>query len=186
MIEFRRKNFSLLSSIISGAGIGLLGSQATGPEFRKKLIGQSDKRKGTLIAMGAGAIIGAALGALSYTFKEINLKINRKRTVNDRLMKVVVENLLKDGFKEGKDFTRDPKIADQLKTRVCIVMSRVSDDLRVLINTVSDSKLKRTTDEVITRIPNVSVVNKKMTDKFNDIINILGHQWGEYNSKENL
>jgi hypothetical protein len=173
MIEFRRKNFSLLSSIIggasTGAGIGLLGSKVSGPEFRKKFIGQSDGRKGTLIAMGAGAIIGAALGALSYTFKEINLKINRKRTVNDRLMKVVVENLLKDRFKEGKDFTRDPKIADQLKTRVCIVMSRVSDDLRVLINTVSDSKLKRTTDEVITRIPNVSVVNKKMTDKFNDI-----------------
>jgi hypothetical protein len=48
-------------------------------------------------------------------------------------------------------------------------MSRVSDDLRILINTVSDSKLKRTTDEVINRIPNVSVVNKKMTDKFNDI-----------------
>jgi len=119
--------------------------------------------------MGAGAIIGAALGALHYALREINLKVNRKMTVNDRLMKVVVENLVKDGFKEGKDFTRDPKIADQLKTKVCLVMSRVSNDLRVLINTVSDSKLKRTTDEVISRIPNASVVNTKMTDKYNDI-----------------
>lgn len=173
MIEFRQKKFSLLSSIIggasTGAAIGTVGASVSGPDFRKKITGQADKTKGSLIMAGAGALIGGALGALSYAIKEINLKVNRKITVNDRLMKTVVENLLKDGFKEGKDFTRDPKIADQLRTRVCIVMSRVSDDLRILINTVSDSKLKMTTDEVIKRIPNVSVVNTKLTDKYNDI-----------------
>lgn len=173
MIEFRQKKFSLLSSIIggasTGAAIGTVGASVGGPDFRKKITGQNDKTKGSLIMAGAGALIGGALGALSYAIKEINLKVNRKITVNDRLMKTVVENLLKDGFKEGKDFTRDPKIADQLRTKVCIVMSRVSDDLRILINTVSDSKLKMTTDEVIKRIPNVSVVNTKLTDKYNDI-----------------
>jgi len=174
MIEFRQKNFSLLSSVINGASTGAaigLGAGSISPKFRKKAAQRAgaDKKQGAVVLMGAGAIIGAALGALHYALKEINIKVNRKITVNDRLMKVVVENLVKDGFKEGKDFTRDPKIADQLKTKVCLVMSRVSNDLRVLINTVSDSKLKRTTDEVISRIPNASVVNTKMTDKYNDI-----------------
>lgn len=174
MIEFRQKKFSLLSSIVGGAGAGAtLGTTlgSVSPKFRKKAsnkLGTSEKQ-GTVVLAGLGALVGAALGALSYTLREINIAVNRKTTVNNRLMKTVVENLLKDGFKEGKDFTRDPKIADQLKTKVCIVMSRVSNDLRVLINTVSDSKLKRTTEEVISRMPNISVVNTKLTDKYNDI-----------------
>ena len=169
-----QKKLSLLSSIVGGAGAGAaLGTVAGNlmPVFRK---GATDKtntseKRGAIISIGVGAIIGAALGALNYTLKEINVAVNRKTTVNKRLMKTVVENLNKDGFKEGKDFTRDPKTADQLKTKVCIVMSKVSNDLRILINTVSDSKLKRITDEVIGRIPNVSVVNTKLTDKYNDI-----------------
>ena len=175
MIEFRQKKFSLLSSVVGGAGAGgALGATVGSllPGFKKKVADRFEvegKHGGTAVLMAGGALIGAALGALSYTLREINIKINRKTTVNDRLMKTVVENLLKDGFKEGKDFTRDPKIADQLKTKVCIVMSRVSNDLRILINTVSDSKLKRTTDEVISRMPNSSVVNTKLTDKYNDI-----------------
>ncbi len=172
MIEFRQKKFSLLSSVVNGASTGAAIGTVTGAIFRKGIankVGAKNEKMGTVVGMGAGAIIGAALGALNYAIKGISDSINRKKTVNNRLMKTVVENLLKDGFKEGKDFTRDPKIADQLKTKVCIVMSKFSDDLRVLINTVSDSKLKRTTDEVISRIPNVSVVNTKLTDKYNDI-----------------
>lgn len=174
MIEFRQKKFSLLSSVVGGAGTGMTLGATLGklsPKFRKKMANaaRTKQENGTTVALAVGAIVGAALGALSYTLKEINIAVNRKMTVNNRLMKTVVENLLKDGFKEGKDFTRDPKEADQLKTKVCIVMSKVSNDLRVLINTVSDSKLKRTTDEVISRMPNVSVVNTKMTDKYNDI-----------------
>lgn len=171
MIEFRQKKFSLLSSVVggaaTGAGVGtVLGN--FGPAFRKRYTGKEDK-KNILLFTGAGAIVGAALGALDYAIEGIVTRVNRKRTVNDRLMNVVLDNLIRDGFKEGKDFTRDPKIADQIKTKVCIVMSKFSDDLRVLINTVADNKLKRITDEVVGRIPNVSVVNKKMTDKFNDI-----------------
>jgi len=171
MIEFRQKKFSLLSSVINGAGTGGAIGTTVGAIFRKGIARKTgaNEKMAIPIAVGAGIIIGAALGALNYAIKGISNSVNRKRTVNNRLMKTVVENLLKDGFKEGTDFTRDPKTADQLKTKVCIVMSKFSDDLRVLINTVADSKLKRTTDEVIKRIPNVSVVNTKLTDKYNDI-----------------
>ena len=84
-------------------------------------------------------------------------------------MQTLVLVLKKDGLVEGKDFTRDPKIANNLKTKVCLAITRNSGDLRLLINTVSDQKLKTITDEVTKRIPNVSAITKNISDKFNEI-----------------
>lgn len=176
MIKFRQKDFSLLSSVVSGAVTGgTLGSTVTSlsPTLREYINkkAKTDKKsgKGVLIASGVGMLVGASLGALSYAIKGIGDSINNKKTVDRRLLVTVDEILKKDHFKEGKDYTRDPQTANKLKMKVCIVLSKYSDDLRILINTISDIKLKRLTDEVIKRIPNSSVINEKMTDKFNDI-----------------
>ena len=50
-----------------------------------------------------------------------------------------------------------------------VLLSRNSGELRVLINTVADTKLKNLTSELVKNLPNTSVVNKTVTDKFNEI-----------------
>ena len=54
----------------------------------------------------------------------------------------VVEDLKKTGFNEGSDFTRDPKTADSLKSAISVAITRNSGELRLLVNTIADNKLK--------------------------------------------
>ena len=84
-------------------------------------------------------------------------------------MGTVIENLQKSGLVEGKDFTRDPKTANDMKTKVCIVITRNSGELKLLVNTVADAKLKTVANGMIKNIPNTATVNKKLSDKYNDI-----------------
>ena len=162
MIEFRQKNFGILSDITTGAALG--GSAGSiGALFRRKgtgnEAGKQEAWRDALKISIAGTIIGAALGAL----------VNRKNTVDRRLMSKVIEYLKKDGLKEGIDFTKDPKTATSLKTKVCVVISKVSGELRISVNLVSDPKLKTVSDEIIKRLPNIAASTEKMSDKFNDI-----------------
>lgn len=174
MIEFRQKNFGILSDITTGAAIG--GTAAgIGSLFRKKFYKDKDSKnneslfRNDLLLTSSGVVIGAALGALVGGIKEISTKINRKNTVDRRLMSKVIEYLKKDGLKEGIDFTKDPKTATSLKTKVCVVISKVSGELRISVNLVSDPKLKTVSDEIIKRLPNIAASTEKMSDKFNDI-----------------
>ena len=179
MIKFRQKKFSILSDIVNGASIGgtagLVGSMfrpKTDPG-QYKMDDYSNRNSiynSTLGISAMGVVIGAALGALVGSIKEISTKVNRKNTVDRRLMYKVVEVLKKDGLKEGVNFTKDPKTATSLKTKVCIVISKNSGELRLSVNLVSDPKLKTISDEIIKRLPNTSATTEKMSDKFNDII----------------
>lgn len=162
MRKFRQKDFSILADIAKGATIG-----GTIGGFGAKVLGQSNNAG--LVALGAGTLVGASLGALYGFMKEGSIATNRRTTVNDRLMNTVIDNLKKSGLKEDKDFTRDPKIANLMKTKVCIVVTRSNGDLKLLVNTVADFKLKEVTEGMIKHIPNSSVVNKKMSDKFNEV-----------------
>jgi hypothetical protein len=164
MIEFRQKDFSILSSTLQGATSGYAVGSIFG-KFRKA----KDKEFNEAVPAFVGFIGGAALGALAGVIDNQRTRFNRKMTVDARLMDTIVENLKKDNFKEGKDFTRDPKIATQLKTKVCICISKVSGDLRILINMVSDPKLQGLAKDLVKNIPNKSAVNERASDKFNDI-----------------
>lgn len=164
MIEFRQKSFGIFSSTLAMAGTGL----TLGTIFGKAKYPKEDQQHQNN-AMLYGLIAGAALGALAGVIDKQRTRFNRKTTVDARLMDVVVENLKKDNFKEGKDFTRDPKIATQLKTKVCICISKVSGDLRILINMISDQKLQGLAKDLVKNIPNKSAVNERASDKFNDI-----------------
>ena len=178
MIKFRRKNFSILSDTINGASIGGTAGLAVSL-FRKKTDPGQYKMEdyenrnavhdSILRTSAYGLVIGAALGALVGSIKEISTRVNRKNTVDKRLMYKVVEVLKKDGLKEGIDFTKDPKKATLLKTKVCIVISKNSGELRLSVNLVSDSKLKTVSDEIVKRLPNTSATTEKISDKFNDI-----------------
>lgn len=184
MIEFRQKKFSFISDVLRGAALGSVAGNAAGVFFNKKYMngsmsGKSDNPelvkenkgafKNQLMFGAGGTVIGATLGALVCGIKGLSNKINNKMTVNNRLMKTVIEVLKKDNFKEGKDFTRDPKTANTLKTKVCVVITKISGELRISVNTVADKKLKDKTSEIIKRLPNTSAVTKNFTDKYNDI-----------------
>ncbi|MCF0114819.1 MAG: hypothetical protein HUJ56_05650, partial [Erysipelotrichaceae bacterium] len=107
------------------------------------------------------AIVGAIIDTSEF--------LNKKMTVNNRLMKDVVENLKRSGFKEGDDFTRDPKRSNLLKTKVCLVISRSSDELRLLINMVNDRKLNDLTKGFTKNLPNYSTVTEKVSDRYNEL-----------------
>ena len=170
MIKFRQKDFSFLGKIVSGASLGSA-IAATANKFGVtvpiKFRGKDTTLQGSSL-IGAGALIGSALGVLAGSIIEGSNLISRK-TADRRLMSMVVDDLKKTGFKEGQDFTRDPKRANEIKTRVCLVITRNSGDLRVLINTVSDPKLKELVDKTTRNIPNMSALTRKASDKFNEI-----------------
>ena len=167
MIQFRQKQFGIVSNIRNGAAIGAtIGTLATKlPIFKKK----TDDWKTELSIIGGGTIIGAGLGLLVGLTKDISTKVNRATTVDARLMQGVIENLKKDNFREGIDYTRDPKIANDLKMKVCIVISKNSGNMQLLVNTVADTKLKTVTLNMAKNIPNTATVNTKLSDKYNDI-----------------
>lgn len=167
MIKFRQKDFSFLGHVAKGASLGA-GVGLTVAKFRKQLPKGKIKELGDWGIIASSTVLGAALGAISGLFSE-GSKLVSRRSADDRLMKRIVDDLKKTGFKEGYDFTLDPKKATDMKTRVCIVVTRNSGELRVLINSQADSKLGSLTDSVTKNIPNLSAVTKKATDKFNDI-----------------
>lgn len=170
MIEFRQKDFSnILKSTMTGASIGGSLLTAVPMFFRKDRQGNELDPKFRLKIAGGGLLIGAALGALVGGIDDLAESINRKATVDKRLMKTVVDNLKRAGLKEGSDFTLDPKRASELKTRVAVCISKVSGDLKILINITSDPKLKDLTKAMTRNIPNTSAVSENISDRFNTI-----------------
>lgn len=187
MINFRKKEFSILGDTLQGASIGgslgiiasgLGGKDAKGiklPKFRNisdnKINSFNNssaliKRTGVI---GAGIIIGASLGALVGLIRKGDELISQKSTVDKRLMDKVITDLKKAGFKEGINFTRDPHEADKLKTPISIAITRNSGELKLLVNTITDDKLKSITKELIKNLPNSSVVSQEAKNRYNKI-----------------
>ena len=171
MIKFRRKDFSILSDTIAGASIGTTVGTIALPKF----VGKKDKKqadteifKKRIAFLAASTILGAGLGALVGIIKESDKFINRKSTVDNRLMDRIVDDLEKTGFKEGENFTRDPKTADRLKTPVSIAITRNSGELRLLVNTVADNKLRTLTKKIVKTLPNSSVVHEESKNRYNE------------------
>lgn len=171
MVKFRQKEFGILGKTIAGASIGAsiggLANKLTSNSRSIKFKGK-DYNLGAVL-VGGGTIVGAALGALCGVISSADDFISKKVTTDNRLMKHVVGDLKKTGFKEGIDFTRDPKTANSLRTAVCFVITKNSGELRVLINTANDSKLRELTEKTVKNIPNLSAVTKKASDRFNEI-----------------
>lgn len=180
MIKFRQKAFN---EIADGAwkggvaGFSIGGALAAGGLRIKdvpgvaKFVPGGDKPWTTT---ACGAIIGAALGALVGTAKEINKAVSNSNADN-RLMNGVLKNLNK--YQEGKDFTRDPKTATLLKTKVCIAFTRDAANFKVLVNTEGDKKLKALNEKVIRRLPsNIQARHQQASNKFNEIeITTISH-----------
>ena len=189
MIKFKQKDFSnyIVSDAVKGATIGAaVGSVIGGGAAPEKLPvtkflpgaqkyndlrhGKKDaegKIKQQMAVMGTSVILGAALGALVGTVKEIDKHVSQ-RNADDRLLGNVIKELEKKGYQEGKEFTRDPKQATTNK--VCIVLTRDGANLRLLVNVVKDPKLKATTDKVVRSLTGKPQVrNNTASNKYNEI-----------------
>ena len=120
-----------------------------------------------LASLGSIAI-GATLGFIFGAVHDL-VDYSDRKNVNNRLMKKVVTDLKKIGFKEEQDFTTNPKTATLMKTKVCIGISRSADTLRVLVNTINDAKLSRLSQETTKNLPSMSTRMERVSDRFNDI-----------------
>ena len=127
--------------------------------------------KGAAKGAVGGIIVGAALGTLFGIIKNETTSRNRDNTINNRYLPKVTEMLLKCGFIEDRDFTRDPKTADDLRTRICIMVSRYSTDTRISINCSADFKTQQLIDKMINDLGlsrKVSI-KKQGSDRFSNI-----------------
>lgn len=139
------------------------------PGFRDKYNKGSNTGLNKLLLSLGGMAVGAALGAIVGGIMDLSEAKYRKSTVNARLLKGVVENLKKSGYVEGEDFTRDPKKANLMKTKVCLVISKTADSVRLLINTIKDPKLKTLSSGIIKNLPSMTTVTEKASDRFNEL-----------------
>lgn len=157
----------------AAAGAVYASAATTMPKFvpgstKYNAIPANDSIKRGQIALGVGLLVGAALGALVGSAKEIDKRISRGNADN-RLMNPVVKALEKDSYKEGVDFTRDPKTANDLKTKVCIVFSTASGDLGVRVNTIDDPKLKNLADKAVKTTPGITSKTTQASNKYNEL-----------------
>ena len=167
MIKFRQKAYSdnviagTLDGIKYGAGVGtvLAGILKTT---------KYDKKVSPFLVLGGSMVVGAALGALAGKKKDNDMKKSRT-DAGVRLFDSVLDDLRKIGFREGRDFTQDPKMANVMKTKVCIVVSRTSSGIKMLINTINDPNLKEITDQIRGSLGRTIVSTEKSSDKYNDL-----------------
>ena len=119
-----------------------------------------------MLAFAAGTtLLGAALGALVGTIRTM---ADDNRRPQERLTKQILPRLRSKGMVEGKDFTLDPKKANEIPTKVCIVLSSVNNELQTVINTKDDPKLKKTVDSVVRKTPGRTQVSTQ-NNRFNEI-----------------
>ena len=159
MIKFRQKAYS--DNVISGALDGVKYGAGVGTVLAGILKAtKADKKISPYLVVGGSILAGAALGALAGKVKDNNIQKSRV-DAGVRLFDSVLDNLRKIGFKEGHDFTQDPRMANIMKTKVCIVVSRNSSGLKMLINTVDDSELKEITKRIheASQIMNIPLVD---------------------------
>ena len=167
MIKFRQKAYSdnVIASTLDGVKYGAgVGTVLAGILKTTKY----DKKVSPFLVLGGSIAIGAALGALAGKKKDNEVKKSRT-DAGVRLFDSVLDNLKKIGFREGRDYTQDPKMANIMKTKVCIVVSRTSSGVKLLINTVHDSELKEVTDQIRGSLGRSIVSTEKVNDKYNDL-----------------
>lgn len=124
-----------------------------------------------LTGTGLGMIIGAALGAIVGGIRDGVSKYERSTSLSGQLENKIVSGLKSKGYSEGTDFTRNPKDADSLGTKVCFVISQSGDSLRMLINVKNDRKLGASIKQILSELDrkNIDVRNQVASDRFNEI-----------------
>lgn len=120
-------------------------------------------------AVGYSVLVGAALGLVLGVTKKIAETSSRNKT-NQRVINTVTKLLKNKGFEENKDFTTDPKTADLEKTKVTVLVNRGNGDLKLALNVISDEKLEKICNKVVSELPDKSKTMTKESNRYNEIM----------------
>ena len=120
-------------------------------------------------AVGYSVLIGASLGLVLGVTKKIAEIASRNKT-NQRVINTVTKLLKNKGFEENKDFTTDPKTADQEKTKVTVLVNRGNGDLKLALNVISDEKLEKVCNRIVSELPDKSKTMTKESNRYNEIM----------------
>ena len=115
----------------------------------------------------ATTILGAALGAIVGAIRT-GMEKHSQHNTNQRLLKRILPRLKSKGLREGEDYTMDPKKANEIPTKVCIVLSSASGELQTVINSKDDPKLKKTVDQIVRKSSGRTRVTTQ-NNRFNEI-----------------
>jgi hypothetical protein len=125
--------------------------------------------KRALSTLGYSVILGSALGLVIGITKKLAETSSRNQS-NQRVINTVCRLLKNKGFEENKDFTRDPKIADQERTKITVVVNRGNGDLKLALNVISDEKLEKVCNRIISELPDKSKTMTKESNRYNEIM----------------
>lgn len=120
-------------------------------------------------AVGYSVLVGAALGLVLGVTKKIAEASSRNKT-NQRVINTVTKLLKNKGFEENKDFTTDPKTADLEKTKVTVLVNRGNGDLKLALNVISDEKLEKVCNKIVSELPDKSKTMTKESNRYNEIM----------------
>ena len=151
---------------MKGLGVGgLINGVALGAAIEKK--GWTVKQ--AFKAVGYSVLVGASLGLVLGVTKKIAEVSSRNKT-NQRVINTVTKLLKDKGFEENKDFTTDPKTADLEKTKVTVLVNRGNGDLKLALNVISDEKLEKVCNKIVSELPDKSKTMTKESNRYNEIM----------------
>jgi hypothetical protein len=120
-------------------------------------------------AVGYSVLVGASLGLVLGITKKI-AEISSRNKTNQRVINTVTKLLKNKGFEENKDFTTDPKTADLEKTKVTVLVNRGNGDLKLALNVISDEKLEKVCNKIVSELPDKSKTMTKESNRYNEIM----------------
>lgn len=178
MIKFREARYSnfnisdLLSESVANAGAGATLGAAVGG-LSSALLGGDKSR--TLSWTTKGALWGAQL-LVGYNLLDKLLNssflssLTQKGIKNSNYNINTITRVLKmKGFAPDRDFTTNPKVADRLKTKVCIVIRSDVDLLSIIISSANDDIAKKALDEIMRGVPDRYKKTVDRTEKGNKV-----------------
>ena len=167
IFSIREKSYgAITNSAWKGAAAG--GTLGAGLVLPYMSIAQTGTPRAKAMVPLVGAALGGLAGSLWGVIKTLDTKISQSGT-GHKLIEEVIKNLKRAGFKEGQQWTCDPKKATLMKSKVCVVLSQSADNTGILVNMANDQKLKEISEEIINTLPTGFRETEKMSDRFNEI-----------------
>ena len=167
IFTMREKTYGAISnSAAKGALAGSTVGAGLALQFMKRSQLGSPRAKAMVPLVGAA--LGGLAGSLWGVVKTLDTKISQSLT-GHKLIEEVIKNLKRAGYREGQQWTLDPKKATLMKSKVCVVLSQSADNTGILINMANDQKLKEISVEITNSLPTGFRETEKISDRFNEI-----------------